>query len=158
MHLSALLLILLPLLSTATPIKIRAGGPTLKPIPPTCTITNPLPHSNCSTTTIVKSLKPASNFTAAHTLYSAYFDLPSPTDELWEQCSQQCYGYGDEGECNSVVLAHEVPVPEGYYGGDAGKLMIACLLFDEFLTASEFEEAVEGQWVDVRAGNLRCGT
>lgn len=158
MLLVAALFTLLPLLAAATPIKPRAGGPTLKPIPPTCTLTNPLPHSNCTLTTIINGLKPNSNFTAAHTLYSAYFDLPTPTEELWEQCSQQCYGYGDGGECKSAVLAHEVPVPERYYGGDARKLMIACLLFDEFLAASEFEEAVEGQWVDIRAGNLRCGT
>jgi len=158
MLLSTIFLTLLPCFAAANPIKIRAGGPTLKPIPPTCTLTNPLPTSDCILTTTTNGLKPASNFRSAHTLYQSYFDLPTSTNELWDQCSQQCYGYGDKDECKSAVLAREVPVPEGYYGGAGGELRVACLLFDGFLAAGDFEGAVEGQWVDVRAGNLHCGT
>jgi hypothetical protein len=89
-------------------------------------------------------------------LYESYFDLPTPGEELWKQCSQQCYGYGDGGECKSVVLAYDVPTPKGYYGGTGGELRVACLMFDEFLAADVFESAPEGQWSDVRAGNLHC--
>jgi hypothetical protein len=157
MCLATLAAMLFSLTISATPIALRAGagGPTPKPIPFTCTLANPLPHSNCSTTTI-SNYKPTSNFTSTHTLYASYFDLPTPTSELWEQCSQQCYGYGEEGECKSAVLAHDVPTPEGYYGGPGGELMIGCLMFDEYLTPNDFEK-VEGQWNNVKAGNLKCG-
>jgi hypothetical protein len=119
-----LLLILLPLLALANPITVRAGAgsPTPKPIPSTCTLLNPLPYSNCATTnTTANNLKPSLNFTQTHTLYAAYFDLPTPASELWTQCSEQCYGYGDEGECKSAILAYDVPTPKGYYGGAGGR-------------------------------------
>jgi hypothetical protein len=77
-------------------------------------------------------------------------------EELWEQCSQQCYGYGDAGECKSVILAHDVPTPKGYHGAPGGELMIACLMLDQFLVANNIEAAPKGQWVDVKAGNLHC--
>lgn len=142
----------------ASPIINRVGatGSTAKPIPSTCDITNPLPHSNCSITTTTSGYKPAPAFASNHTLYESYFDLPTPAEELWEQCSQQCYGYGDVGECQSAILAKDVPTPKGYYGGSGGKLMIACLMFDQFLAADVFETAPEGQWLDARAGNLDC--
>jgi hypothetical protein len=144
-------------LTHASPILPRAGagGPIAKPIPESCTITNPLPHTNCSLPS-TSGHKPSPSFTSNHTLYEAYFDLPTPAEELWTQCSQQCYGYGDEGDCKSAVLAYEVPVPEGYYGAEGGDLAIGCLLFDQYLTPEDFEEAVEGQWVDERAGSIRC--
>ena len=143
----------------ASPISNRAGagGPIAKPIPSTCDITNPLSHSNCSITTTTSGYKPASTFVSNHTLYESYFDLPTPAEELWEQCSQQCYGYGGAGECKSVVLAYGVPTPKGYYGGFGGEPMNACLMFNQFLAADAFEAAVEGQWLDVKAGNLHCG-
>lgn len=158
MHLSIFNFVLFSTSVFASPIVNRAGagGPIAKPIPFTCNITNPLPHSNCSTTTTISGYKTASTFASNHALYESYFDLSTPAEELWEQCSQQCYGYGDGGECKSVILAYDVPTPKGYYGGSGGKLMIACLLFDDFLAPDVFEAAPEGQWLDVRAGNLHC--
>jgi len=165
MHLFLKLSTLLFALTNASPIvlpRAGAGGPIAKPIPSTCTITNPLTH-NVNTTSCHNSTantnggyKPTQAFTSNHTLYEAYFDLPDPTEELWTQCSQQCYGYGEEGDCKSAVFAQEVPVPEGYYGAEGGELVSACLLFDEHLTAKDFEEAVEEEWIDERAGNIRC--
>lgn len=157
MHIAVLILSVLPFV-TASPISVRAGagGPTPKPISSTCTITNPLPLSNCSTAPS-SGYKPVDDFAIVHTLYESYFDLPTPTSELWEQCSQQCYSYGNEGDCKSAILAHDVPTPEGYYGGPGGELMVACLLFDAYLALDDLESAVEGQWLDVRAGNLHCG-
>lgn len=55
-----------------------------------------------------------------------------------------------------MILAYDVPTPEGSYGGSGGKFMIACLMFDEFLAADNFENAPKGQWLDVRAGDLHC--
>lgn len=158
MHLIVFLSSLLSVPAFASPIINRAGagGPTAKPIPPTCNITNPLPHSNCSTATTTSGYRPASTFASNHTLYESYFDLPTPVEELWEQCSQQCYGYGDGDECKSMILAYDVPTPKGYYGGFGGELMIACLMFDQFLVADNFEVAPEGQWLKVKTGNLHC--
>jgi hypothetical protein len=141
----------------SSPITPRAGagGPIAKPIPSTCTVTNPLPHTNCSAAS-TSSHKPSHSFASDHTLYEAYFDLPTSTEELWAQCSQQCYGYGEEGDCKSAVFAREVPVPEGYYGAEGGELRNACLLFDQFIETGDFEKAVEGQWVGVKAGSIHC--
>jgi len=158
MHLTIFILSLFSLVIVANPIALRprAGGPTLKPIPSTCDITNPLPHSSCNATAATSGYKPTSAFASNHKLYESYFDLPTPAEELWEQCSQQCYGYGDAGECKSVILAYGVPTPKGYYGGPGGELTIVCLLFDEYLADEVFEAAVAGQWLDERAGNLHC--
>jgi hypothetical protein len=144
-------------LTYASPITPRAGagGPIAKPIPSTCNITNPLTHTGFNTT-ITSGYKPSLIFTSTHLLYEAYFDLPTPAEELWTQCSQQCYGYGDEGDCKSAVLAYEIQVPEGYYGTEGGELAIGCLMFDEYLAPDDFEEAGEGEWVDERAGSVHC--
>lgn len=159
MHLIVFIFSLLSISVFASPIINRAGagGPIAKPIPSTCNMTNPLPHSNCSTAITTSGYRPASTFSSNHTLYESYFDLSTPAEELWEQCSQQCYGYGDAGECKSVILAYGVPMPKGYYGGSGGEPMIACLMFDQFLVADDLEVAAEGQWFNVRAGNLHCG-
>ena len=55
-----------------------------------------------------------------------------------------------------MILAYDVPMPKGYHGGSGGELMIACLMFDQFLAADNFEAAPEGQWLDIMAGNLHC--
>jgi len=162
MHLFLILTSLLFSLTYASPIAPRtgAGGPIAKPIPSDCTITNPFLRNatnwSDNNTTNTSGYKPSLNFTSTQLLYEAYFDLPTPADELWTQCSQQCYGYGDEGDCKSAILAYEVPVPEGYYGAESGELAIGCLMFDEHLTPDDFEEAEEGQWVDERAGDIYC--
>jgi len=165
MHLFLTLSTLLVALTHASPIiypRAGAGGPIVKPIPQTCTVSTPLVHNadttNCSNniTTNTADYKPTTAFASAHSLYEAYFDLPKATEELWTQCSQQCYGYGDEGDCRSAVFAQAVPVPEGYFGAEGGELVSACLLFDEYLAADDLEKAVEGQWIDERAGNIYC--
>jgi hypothetical protein len=164
MHLFLILTSLLLSLTYASPITPRtgAGGPIAKPIPSTCTISNPLhnatnwSHNSTTSTSSTSGQKPSLTFTSTHLIYEAYFDLPTPADELWTQCSQQCYGYGDEGDCKSAILAYEVPVPKGYYGAEGGELAIGCLMFDENLSPDDFEEAEEGQWVDERAGYIYC--
>ena len=47
-------------------------------------------------------------------------------------------------------------MPEGYFGAKGGELVSACLLFDEVITLGDFVEAEAGQWVDERAGSIRC--
>ncbi|GAB7331563.1 hypothetical protein MBLNU13_g02950t1 [Cladosporium sp. NU13] len=156
MHLIVFLSSLLSTPVFASPIIERAGagGPIAKPIPSTCNITNHLPHSTCDTTTAANGYKPACTFVSNHTLYESYFDLPTPAEELWEQCSQQCYGYGEASECKSVILAYDIPMPNGYHGALGGEFMVACLMFDQFLAADSFEVAPEGQWLDVEPDDV----
>lgn len=154
-----ILLSFLPLFATTNPIVSRAGGgPIPKAIPSNCTITNALPHTanGCGFASI-NGWMPRTNFTTTHLLYSAYFDLPESAVELWKRCSEQCYGYGDEGQCKSVVLAQNVPTPEGYYGTAGGELRTACLLFEQHITPNDFEKAQAGQWVNETAGGIYCG-
>ena len=56
-----------------------------------------------------------------------------------------------------MILAYDVPTPKDYYGGSGGDLMTACLMFDQFFVADDFEAAPEEQWLDVRVSNLHCG-
>ncbi|KAM0718808.1 hypothetical protein Q7P37_005879 [Cladosporium fusiforme] len=159
MHALILLLGLLPFLSTSRPTFLRAGGgPIPKTIPSNCTVTNALPHdaNECDIGNI-NGWKPRSNFTSTHLLHSSYFDLPQSAEELWEQCSEECYGYGDEGECKSALLAQDVPTPEGYLGTPGGDLMTACLLFEKYISPNDFEKAQAGQWVNETAGGIYCG-
>lgn len=159
MHLSAVLLSGLPLLTTASPMLPRAGGgPMPKPIPSNCTITNALPHTatECRSASI-NGWMPRINFTNTHLLYAAYFDVPQTAEELWKTCSEQCYGYGYEGDCKSVILAQDVPTPKGYYGTLGGELLTACLLFGQSITPNDFEMAQVGQWVNETAWSIYCG-
>lgn len=73
MYLTIFILSMFSISAFASPIINRAGagGPTAKPIPSTCDITNPLPHSNCSTTITTSNYKPASTFASNHTLYES---------------------------------------------------------------------------------------
>jgi hypothetical protein len=82
MYLTTLLLTLLPLVfANPSTVRAGAGGPVPKPIPSTYTLTEPLPHSNCTNTTST-NLKPTLNFTTTHTLFAAYFSHPIPASEL----------------------------------------------------------------------------
>lgn len=148
------LLGLLPLLVFAMPTtNLRAaGGPIAKPIPSKCTVINPLPRSNCSIASL-NGWKPRSNLT---TLYGTYFDLLTPAKELWQRCSEQCYGYGDKGECKSAFLAENVATPKGYHGSAGGQLATACLMLHQHLTPNDFEKAADGQYLNATAGSIYC--
>jgi hypothetical protein len=133
-------------LTAASPLTPRAGGPAIKPIPSTCTITNPHPAG----TNFVPAL-PAGE----QPLYAAYYPSPSTNKTLLsEQCLQQCYGYGDSTECHASFWAENVEVPQGYRG--AGNIMTACVLFTRPLTANDFEDAPAGQATDAYTRNLAC--
>ncbi|KAF2676001.1 hypothetical protein K458DRAFT_410820 [Lentithecium fluviatile CBS 122367] len=133
-------------LTTASPLIPRAGGPVIKPIPSTCTITNPLPTATAFVPALPSGEQP---------LYSAYYPSPSTNKtQLAEQCLQQCYGYGDSTECHAAYWAENVAVPEGFRG--AGNMMTACVLFTRPLTESDFEDAPEGQATDAYTRNLAC--
>jgi len=132
-----------------TKVKPRAGGPIAQPIPSTCTVTNPLPSPIAAETYI-----PNANDVL---LYSAYYSSPSSNKTaLAEQCLQQCYGYGNKGECRTAYWAENVPVPAGYYGSPGGQLSTACLFYNETLVTTDFLVAPEGQATTPFAGNIQC--
>lgn len=156
------LLLTLPLTSS-TPLPLhlhpRAGGPAIKSIPPTCTITNPLsnltsPTSSNATTATWAPL----DSTRASQVYAYY--LPEPywqnASTVWAQCLQQCYGYGNTGDCRAAVMAYDVPAPS-LHGAPAGQLEIACLMFGRAIGEADFgRPRSEGTWTDLRAGVIEC--
>jgi len=125
----------------------RAGGPAITPIPSTCTVTNPLPS--------LASYIPAPCTTDALFYYS-YYDSFSNGVDWAEQCSEQCYGYGDHTECKAYYWAENIVVPAGYYGSPGGELLTGCLFFNRTLTSDEFVVAPEGQATVASAGNIAC--
>lgn len=129
-------------LTAASPVVPRAGGPAIKPIPSSCTITDPKP---AEANFLPKGVEP---------LYAAYFPSPSTnTTQMAEQCLQQCYGYGDSTQCHAAFWAENVEVPQGSRG--TGK-MTTCQLFSRPLTAQDFEPAMDGEATDAYARNLAC--
>ena len=76
--------------------------------------------------------------------------------EAAKQCKQQCYGYGETGECKSSFFALEVPTPEGYMGTAGGELMNGCLMFTQFLDPEDFVAAEDGQYLNAKAANIDC--
>lgn len=146
---------LVPLLATASPLVERAGGPAIKPIPKTCTVINPLPHAACGTAN-VNGFMPDPDFVTANLLYQAYFDNSGSAKEQAKQCKEQCYGYGNPGECKSSFVGFKIPVPAGYLGTDGGQLEIGCLLFSEYLDPTTFVASPKGQYQKATAANIYC--
>lgn len=89
-------------------------------------------------------------------LYSAYFDGFLPHAEQAKQCKQQCYGYGNTGECKSSLVGYQIPTPPGYEGTKGGDLETACLLFSAYMDPNTFVEAPAGQYVNATAANIYC--
>jgi len=149
------LLGLFPLLAAASPIAPRAGGPVATPIPANCTTINPLSHASCGTAN-VSGYAPSANFTAAHQIYSAYFESSLSQSAQATQCMQQCYGFGLEGSCKSALIGSQIPTPKGYYGTAGGVLETACLMYDAYLDPTMFVQALEGQYVNETVHNIYC--
>ena len=129
----------------------RAGGPAVKPIPANCTVTRPL------TPAAPPCYLPAPAATTTALLYSAYYpSFSSNTTQMALQCLQQCYGYGNPGQCKTAYWAENVVVPKGYYGTEGGYLSTACLMFDRALTGADFVAAPQGQATDAFAATIEC--
>ncbi|KAK4966013.1 hypothetical protein LTR28_003357 [Elasticomyces elasticus] len=168
-----LIVALLTTLISASPIIPRAGGPSFVPVPPSCNVTNPLPHT--ANTTSISGYMPSSNFTSNHQLYSFYLAASrvNSTAQFQGWCAkhrlslielltpdvdslQQCNGFGTPGTCKSALLAYDVPTPAGFFGTQGGVLEIACFMYSKFLCWSDFVKAPNGTYVNERAGNIRC--
>jgi len=138
-------------LPTSSNVSPRAGGPAQVPIPSNCKVINPLPSPTADETYLPG---PSANDAV---LYYAYY--PSPTTNktaLSTQCLEQCYGYGNTGECKTAYWAENVPVPAGYYGSPGGQLETACLFFNRALVAGDFVIAPTGEATTPFAGNIIC--
>ncbi|OCK86033.1 hypothetical protein K432DRAFT_377134 [Lepidopterella palustris CBS 459.81] len=151
-----LLASLLITLTSAVPTRLnlnrRAGGPAAVPIPANCTVKNPLPTSTSPSTV---AYAPAPSTTSAY-VYSAYY-YPFSTNQtaLFTQCLEQCYGYGNKGECVAAYLASNVPAPP-LFGSPGGQLETACLMYNRTLTPADFVVASPGTYTDARCGNIVC--
>ncbi|KAK5119630.1 hypothetical protein LTR85_007459 [Meristemomyces frigidus] len=155
MHVYMLFATLLPALAACSPIRSRAGGPIAEPIPSNCTLINPLPHASCGNTT-TSGYMPRSNFTAANLVYSAYFEGFLSQSAQATECMQQCYGYGEPGDCKSALVGYSIPTPKGYYGTAGGVLETACLLYGAYMDPTVFVAAPSGQYVNLTAVNIYC--
>ncbi|KAF2442827.1 hypothetical protein P171DRAFT_433222 [Karstenula rhodostoma CBS 690.94] len=135
-----------------TTLSERAGGPAIKPIPDTCTLSNPYGQTAAAPSDFI----PAPS-TKSVELYAAYYPSPSSnTTQMAQQCLQQCYGYGTSTECKGAYWAEHVVVPSGYYGGEGGQLETACVFYTRPLTVADFQEASEGQGTSAYARNIAC--
>ena len=63
---------------------------------------------------------------------------------------QQCYGYGNIGECKSSFIGYNVPSTSG------GELETACLLYSQNLDPNDFVKALAGQYVNATAASIYC--
>lgn len=143
-------------LTSALPATLtrRAGGPAIKPIPSTCTLSDPYPQS--TSTSAPPSFLPAAAAKSVE-LYAMYYPSPSTnTTQMAEQCLQQCYGYGTSTECHAAFWAENVAVPAGYYGSPGGNLETACIFYTRALTEADLEVAPEGQGTEAYARNIAC--
>ncbi|ORY00658.1 hypothetical protein BCR34DRAFT_494420 [Clohesyomyces aquaticus] len=152
---ATLLFTALASLSTALPtsskLDARAGGPAIVPIPSSCAVTNPYPTASSSSQTYTPGPS-ADNARGYYAYYPAFSDI----DSMQLQCLEQCYGYGNKGDCVSAFWAQNLPVPDGYYGSTGGPLMTGCLFFNRTLTPEDFVVAPEGQATTPYARNIQC--
>ena len=56
---------------------------------------------------------PTAAFVKDSLLYQAYFESFLPQGQQWTQCKEQCYGYGNPGQCKSAFLGYMIPTPKG---------------------------------------------
>jgi hypothetical protein len=129
--------------ATAGPILKRAGGPSVTPIPANCTNSNPLlctSAESCPPQSGSPVRPTAASLQDPPEIYSYYLELDQPgtSDELLLQCLEQCYGFGNKGECLSVYHAYNYPAPP-LFGAPGGWLSIACIMFGEKVTTDNFE-------------------
>lgn len=132
----------------ALSLDIRAGGPVSSPIPAECTVTQLSPNAT--------GLIPTNDFSAAHLVYSSYYETYGNVSTWATQCLETCYGYGNGSQCVASLYARNVPTPPGYRGQNQSSLESACLMFDIHVTAADFVQAPVGQYVNEAISNINC--
>lgn len=156
MYLSWLAASLLPLLAACMPVEPRAGGPAAVPIPANCTVVNPFTQFDYTLAT-TNGLMPSAGLNSSHAIYSSFYDTPSDDQSVDAiRCMEECYGYGSRGTCKAAVLAFQAPTPVGYYDTPGGVLEVGCIMYDAYLSPSDFEAAPDGQYLNMTTGNIVC--
>jgi hypothetical protein len=150
--LTALLSISCALAVPSEQLNARAGGPAIVPIPPTCTLTSPLP-----TDPIAPQTWALTDVAKQSLLYQAYYgDGEYNQTKEFQTCSEQCYGYGYGETCKAAFWAEKLIVPKGYYNSEGGYPSVGCLLFTRPLNRDDFQIAPQGESLSPAAGNLDC--
>ncbi len=148
---SSLILVATAAAAAAVPVlQARAGGPIAQPIPADCDIYTVRPSP------MDTAFKPTDDFIASAQIYSYYLPDPAPVndDDAFQNCLEQCYGYGNPGrDCKSVVWAHQVPGASFGYGSGNGS---ACLFFHGTVYDFDLEATTDGTYVEARADNIVC--
>jgi len=135
-----------------TNLLVRAGGPAIVPIPSSCNITSPLPISP-SQISPPQSYKPRVNVSSSE-IYSYYLSPDSTAN--FTECLEQCYGFGDPGECKSAYMAQDVPAPP-LFGAPGGSLSTACLMYNITLTKHDFVAVTNlTTYLKPKAGDIYC--
>jgi hypothetical protein len=154
---SSLLVSSLAVLAAASPVQLnkRAGGPVGQPIPDDCSITNSLVDASSDSTYRVSA-----DFKNANQVYSFYLPMDSDNgdhDKELQTCLEQCYGYGNDGDCVGVYLAYNVPLPKDYPYGTAGSPSYGCQFFGKATEAGDFvKTANNSRYTDGQARNIAC--
>lgn len=153
-YITSILALLAPLtLTLATPTLLPraalAGGPAIVPIPANCTLTSITPADGALNFTLTPS------FIAASQVFSQ-LDTPgenSLTEAQWnEQCLEQCYGFGNDGDCVGVLLAENVTMLEfGFEETGWG-----CLFVGANITQADLLETTDGSYANAQAINRWC--
>jgi hypothetical protein len=129
----------------------RAGGPSILPIPSTCTLTSPKPDST--------SYQPTAALNSTALLYTIFLPPSTPPSTFNSTiCFEQCYGYGTPGEsCKAAFYAENALTPPGWFGTAGGDKEIGCLMFNRPVTAEDFEQVqVQGTYEAVQTVNIDC--
>lgn len=149
--------------ATSTQLARRAGAPIPKPIPPNCTIADPVlctSAQDCPPVSYTQYRPTPSTLASPPFLYGYYLNQPATgsASSLFQTCLETCYGYGNTGDCLAVYQAYNYPSPP-MFGGPGGDLTVACLLFDRWLGEGDFEVVPEGEranWTEPVSGNIVC--
>jgi len=141
----------------------RAGGPSVTPIPSNCTINYPLVCTSAESCPPVVPVRPTTaSLQSPPSIYSYYLEpdaAGSQADQMLT-CLEQCYGFGNTGECQSVYHAYNYPAPP-LYGAPGGALSIACIMFGPKVDASYFEDVPTDQqanYTNVQVATISCPT
>ena len=139
---------LLSSLASAAPLEARAGGPAIVKIPAGCSV-------NCAAPTYpTDSFKPSAAFQSAHGVFSNYIpnDSVRNVSDTYNTCLEQCFGFGNPGQCVSTVFAHNVT----YQAYGVTNVGYACLMFGAPLTSADLVSTTDGSYAGARGTNIGC--
>ncbi|MCJ1326291.1 hypothetical protein MMC10_002955 [Thelotrema lepadinum] len=135
-------------LALSAPLTLRAGGPGIVSIPSTCSVTCAAP------TYPTDAFKATDSFTSTNSVFNQYIPSDSVTNvsASYNTCLEQCFGFGNPGECVSTVFASNVT----YQAYGVTSVGYACIMFGKSLTGADMEAVTDGSWAGARGTNIGC--